>query len=491
MERRLGTYLIRREIGRGGMGTVFEALDEPTGRTVALKILPPELAREEAFVRRFRRETETLSTLDHLGIVRILDVGQEEGFYYYTMEYVGGPSLRSVLAEEGRLDPMRACEIGMQLCAALGHAHQHGIIHRDLKPANVLIDADGRARLTDFGIAKVVEATRMTATGGIVGTAEYMSPEQVEARPIDRRADLYSLGVLLYRMVTGRLPFDASSAVELMQAHRFSMFDAPRELNPDVPAALSALIEQLLEKDPSRRPPSAGVVQRELEGIHRMMEGGGGDLADVLFEKSEGRREEAAKPTRDRGVFIRGAWYAGVAAVIVVGALWATRPSSAGRLLRQGKQSLEDGYYKDAMATLHELIERYPEAPEATEAAALHEKAERLNYEHGKDLAALMETLASGLARGVIGRRGPDVPDPDVTAGEIAYARGMRDLMRRRPDEARRTFEAVAVLFADHEPEIALSARRMADDIAAGRVGGATSRPASRPTSKPEAAHGH
>lgn len=471
MDERLGHYRIQREVGHGGMGTVYEAVDEPLGRTVALKVLPPELAREAAFVRRFQRETRTLSTLDHPGIVKILDVGSEGGFHYYAMEFVDGSSLQALLREEGRLDPMRVIRYAIELFDALEHAHQRGIIHRDLKPANILIDTRDRVHLTDFGIAKVIEATRMTTTGGIVGTAEYMSPEQAEGRGVDRRADLYGAGVVLYQALTGRVPFAGQTALEVMQKHRFSMFESPREINPEVPAQLSALIEQLLEKDPARRPPSAAIAKRTLEGIYRMLEAGGGELAEVLFDRA-GRREAAAVALSDatrRNLLVRAAWYVGLFVAIIGLALWATRPPSATRLLREGERLLQDGYYKDAMVAFHELTERFPDTPEASRAQAGHDEARRKAYERGKDVAALMESLTRGLARGVIGRRPVDVPDPKVTAGQVAYARAMRDKVHDRLDEAQRKFEAIAVIFEHQEPKIAESARRMAGELAAAR----------------------
>jgi len=289
MEERLGRYRIKREIGRGGMGTVYEAVDEERGRVVALKVLPPELAREAQFFHRFRREIRTLAALDHGGIVKILDVGSEGARHYYAMEYVDGPSLQAILERERRLDPIRACEVGLQLCEALEHAHRRGVVHRDIKPANILVDSRGEAHLTDFGIAKVIQATRMTTTGGIVGTAEYMSPEQAEGRAVDRRSDLYSLGVVLYRALTGRVPFEGETVLDVIRQHRFAVLESPKELNPEIPSTLSALIEQLLEKDPEKRPPSAGLAGRALQAAHRMLEAGGGELAEILFQRAEER----------------------------------------------------------------------------------------------------------------------------------------------------------------------------------------------------------
>jgi predicted Ser/Thr protein kinase len=487
MPERLGHYRIKREIGRGGMGTVFEAEDERTRRTVALKVLPPELAREVSFVRRFRRETQALSVLDHPGIAKILGVGSEGGFHYYAMEYVDGSSLQALLAKEGRLDPRRAADIGVELCQALEHAHSRGIIHRDLKPANVLIDSAGHAHLTDFGIAKVVEATRMTNTGGIVGTAEFMSPEQAEGREIDRRSDLYALGALLYRMVTGRVPFEGRTVLEVIQRHRFSMIESPRELNPAVPAALSALIEQLLEKEPERRPASAAFVQRTLEGVRRLLDSGAGELADILFQRalSAPAEEEPAEP---RAPYTRAAVYLAIALTLVGLALWSTRPRSAATLIARAHRCFDERVWIDAMAACREVMTRYPDSPQRPQAEKLYAEARQRRYESGKDLAALMETLAGGFARGVVGRAAIEVSDPQVSAGQIAYARAMRDLARGDRTEAQRKFHAIAVLFEKHEPKLAASAQRLAEDLAAGRH--TDTKPASRRAASTEAARG-
>jgi len=484
MQQHLGHYRIERELGRGGMGTVYQAVDEApdaAGRVVALKVLPPELAREPQFFHRFRREIRTLAKLDHPGIVRILDVGSEGTFHYYAMEYVDGPTLQNILERERRLDPMRACKLGLELCDALEHAHRQGIIHRDLKPANILLDAHGRTHLTDFGIAKVIEATRMTTTGGIVGTAEYMSPEQAEGRAVDRRSDLYGLGVVLYRALTGRVPFEGKTVLDVIRQHRYAVLESPKELNPEMPSALSALIEQLLEKEPEKRPPSAALAKRALQSAHRMLEAGGGELAEVLFRRTEERRaeEEAAEA---RGPYARAAVTLAVCLAIVALAVWWTRPPSAAALLRRSRRMLQRDYYREAIAYSLELKERYPAAPEIAEAEVIEEEARQKHYEHGKDMAALVEGITRSLARGVVSAADVRVPDPDVTAGDIGYARALRDRVLGRLEAAGAKFEAVAVIFERDEPLIAASARRQAEEIAALLAAGRG--PETRPTTR-------
>jgi serine/threonine-protein kinase len=204
---RLGNWIVYKELGRGGMGRVFLGREELTGRQVALKVLAAELAQEVGFLQRFQREIEALQKLDHPNIVHFYKSGYENGFYYYAMEYVEGENLEEILAKRQRLPYDEVLAIAQQVCAALKHAHDHGIIHRDLKPPNLLMTADGVVKLTDFGIAKVFAADNLTSTGSVLGTAEFMSPEQATGKPVSKRSDLYSLGVVLYALLTGRPPF--------------------------------------------------------------------------------------------------------------------------------------------------------------------------------------------------------------------------------------------------------------------------------------------
>ena len=269
---RLAHYELLEELGHGGMGTVFRVKDLNTGQEIALKILPPELSLNPALLQRFRREVMTLRQLTHPGIVRILDMGSEGRTYYFAMEYVGGGNLASLLEREGGQLPVEdAMDIVLQLAEALDYAHTKNIVHRDIKPSNVLLTEGGHPKLTDFGIAKVVEATRMTVTGGIVGTVDYMAPEQAEGRPIGPRTDIYSLGVLLYQMSTGRLPFKGETPSEVIQKHRFSLVEPPINLNPDMPENLSLVIEEMLKKDAAERFPSARLLIGVLRKIKSQM----------------------------------------------------------------------------------------------------------------------------------------------------------------------------------------------------------------------------
>jgi serine/threonine protein kinase len=264
---RLGKWVIYKELGRGGMGRVYLAQEEIGGRQAAVKILAAELAQDPGFLQRFQREVEILHTLDHPNIVKFYESGYENSMYFYAMEYVDGQSLEEVLQAQGRLPWAEVLDLALQLCPALKHAHDHGIIHRDLKPPNLLRTSAGVVKLTDFGIAKVFAGTHLTGTGGVVGTAEYVSPEQAAGKPVTKRSDLYSLGVVLYTLLTGRTPFEGSNVLDLLHKHRYAQFDRPQKFVPEIPYELDEVVCQLLEKDPADRPADCLVLGRMLERI--------------------------------------------------------------------------------------------------------------------------------------------------------------------------------------------------------------------------------
>src|SRR5438552_3149205 len=239
---RLGKWVIFKELGRGGMGRVFLAQEELTGRQAALKILAAELAQEIGFLQRFQREIETLSKLDHPNIVRFYEAGFENGHYFYAMEYVEGLTLEQIAEQSGRLPWRDVLDIALQVAPALRHVHDHGIIHRDIKPSNLIRSSAGQIKLTDFGIAKVFASTHLTATGGIVGTAEFLSPEAAAGKVVGKRSDLYCLGAVLYDLLTGRPPFQGNNHLELLHKHRYGQFERPQRLVPDIPDEMDDLI---------------------------------------------------------------------------------------------------------------------------------------------------------------------------------------------------------------------------------------------------------
>ncbi|MDB5390671.1 MAG: Serine/threonine protein kinaserelated protein [Planctomycetaceae bacterium] len=268
----IGPYEVLSKIGSGGMGSVYLGKHKDTGEELAIKVLPASMANEEGFVKRFNREIESMKKLSNPHIVKLHENGVDNGTYYYSMEYVEGETLTQLLRRERRLPWLEAINIGIQICHALKAAHDAGIIHRDLKPSNLLIASDGMVKLTDFGIAQVFAAERLTVTDGIVGTAEFMSPEQAEGKRASKQSDLYSLGAVLYAMVCGKPPFTAETMMAVLQKHRFGQFDSPRRVNPEIPSWFEEVIVQLLNKDPAKRLPDAYVVGRRLEQVRNKME---------------------------------------------------------------------------------------------------------------------------------------------------------------------------------------------------------------------------
>ncbi len=264
---RIGPYLIDKRIGAGGMGNVYLGRHEQTGAIVAVKELPAALAREEGFVLRFNREIEAMQKLNCPNIVKLYDSGIDGDIYYYAMEYVDGENLTARLRREKRIPWPEAIEISRQICAGLKHAHDAGVVHRDLKPSNLMLGKDGVVKITDFGVAQIFAADRLTSTGGSIGTAEFMSPEQVIGTRVDKRSDLYSLGAVLYTMIVGQPPFVGPTASDIMQKQRFGRFDPPKNYVPEIPPWLNDLICQLLEKEPEKRPPDAFVTSKRLQEV--------------------------------------------------------------------------------------------------------------------------------------------------------------------------------------------------------------------------------
>ncbi|MDA1049007.1 MAG: serine/threonine-protein kinase [Planctomycetota bacterium] len=267
MIKQLGPYRIIRVLGRGGMGTVYEGIHDETGQRAAIKALPLVLADDGNFRERFIGEIETLKQLKHPNIVELFGDGEQDGLLFYAMELVEGQTLQEELQARHNFEWPEVLRIGIEVCQALKHAHDHGIIHRDLKPANLLRTPDRQIKLLDFGIAKLFGATHLTADGSVVGTADYMAPEQAEGRPVSNRTDLFSLGAVMFTLLTRRPPFSGGSIPEVL--HRLRYDDAPlvRRYAPSVPIELEEVIDQLLKKDAKDRIPTALVLANQLKAM--------------------------------------------------------------------------------------------------------------------------------------------------------------------------------------------------------------------------------
>jgi serine/threonine protein kinase/tetratricopeptide (TPR) repeat protein len=264
-----GRYEIIEGLGTGGMGRVYRVEDNKIKAEIALKLIKPEIAADKQTIERFSSELKMTRMICHRNVCRMFDLGEDKGTYFITMEYVSGEDLKSFIHRVGQLPIGKAISIGKEVCEGLAEAHRLGIIHRDLKPSNIMIDKEGNARIMDFGIARSLQAKGITGAGIIIGTPEYMSPEQVEAKEVDQRSDIYSLGVILYEMVTGRVPFEGETPLSIVMKHKGETPIDPKEMNAQVPRDLSQVILRCLEKDKDRRYQSAEEVHTELKKIEK------------------------------------------------------------------------------------------------------------------------------------------------------------------------------------------------------------------------------
>jgi len=268
---RLGPYKLARMLGRGGMGAVYAAVNETTGEKAAIKLLSGHLADDNAFRQRFKQEVETLKRLLHPHIVQLYGYGEEDGHLYYAMELIEGRTLQDELQTGRRFLWREVVRLGIAISQALKHAHDRGIIHRDLKPANLLIDADEHVKLADFGIAKLYGASQVTAAGGVLGTADYMSPEQARGEMVTGRCDLYSLGCVMYALLCGRPPFVGKTVLEVVTALQNDDPVPVRYWAPDVPEQFGEIILQLLAKDPNRRIPTPLALMNQLRAMEHAL----------------------------------------------------------------------------------------------------------------------------------------------------------------------------------------------------------------------------
>jgi serine/threonine-protein kinase len=282
----LGPYRIGKKLGQGGMGSVFEGVDVNTNARVAVKLLAPVLADDHGFRVRFEAEIDSLKRLKHPNIVRLLGFGEHEGVLFYGMELVEGTTLEAELKRGRRFTWRETADIGIKISKALKHAHDSGIIHRDIKPANILIGTDGEIKLTDFGIARAFGNQQLTVHGGVLGTAEYMSPEQAEGGAITDRCDQYALGGVMFAMLAGRPPFKAKSIVEMLQLQRYAEPDPVERFAPQAPGELSRIISQLLSKNPKDRFANTGMLGRALEAMVHGIAAAGKEPSD--FDLSDG-----------------------------------------------------------------------------------------------------------------------------------------------------------------------------------------------------------
>jgi serine/threonine protein kinase/Tfp pilus assembly protein PilF len=302
-----GRYEIIEQLGKGGMGIAYRVFDRKLEDEVTLKIIKPDIASDPSTVTRFRNELKLARKISHRNVCRMFDFDDLDGIFYLTMEYIPGQNLRGLINQMGRVNVGKAVSVGIQICQGLGEAHRMGVTHRDLKPSNIMMDKEGNVRIMDFGIARSMEAKGITGKNIIIGTPEYMSPEQVEGLPVDGRSDIYSLGIILFEMLTGRIPFEEKTPLRVALKHKYDSPPDPRAHNAQLPESLSNLVLKCLEKDRDLRFQNTDSLLSELERIEK--------------ELSTAEREKPGEKTveEDRHLIRnRKFWIYGLAAVLVV-----------------------------------------------------------------------------------------------------------------------------------------------------------------------------
>jgi len=334
-------YEIIEELGKGGMGSVYKVFDKKIKDKIALKLIKPEIAADEKMIDRFSNELKYARKIAHPNVCRMYDLGEEEDTHYITMEYISGEDLKSMIRMMGQLSPGKTISIAKQVCDGLAEAHRLGVVHRDLKPQNIMIDKEGNTRIMDFGIARSLNVKGITGAGVMIGTPEYMSPEQVEAKEVDQRSDIYSLGVILYEMATGRVPFEGETPFAIGMKHKSEIPKEPKEYNTQLPDDLNRVIMRCLEKDKEMRYQSAGEVRSELTRI----EEGIPTTERVIPKRKPITSREITVQFSLRKLFIPALV---VAAIIVIGViLWQVLPQEEVVPIPSDKPSLAIMYFKN------------------------------------------------------------------------------------------------------------------------------------------------
>ncbi|HET9120863.1 MAG TPA: protein kinase, partial [Solirubrobacterales bacterium] len=333
-----GRYRLESKLGSGGMSTVYLALDEVLDRPVAIKLLHREISEEADQLERFRREARAAARLSHPNLVGVIDAGEDDGRPYIVFEYIEGRTLKRRMQEEGRLPVDEAVAYGIEIGRGLTAAHARKLVHRDVKPQNVLIDPDGRAKVTDFGIARSLEQKGMTATGRVLGTTDYVSPEQAMGEDVDERSDVYSLGVVLYEMLTGDVPFQAETQVGVAMKHVNEPMPDVQARRPEVSASVAAVVDRSTTKDPRDRYSTVAEMVRDLEQtleVEAARRGGtSGEATSVLDSVPDDRRRLGGRRR------ISGA---GIALAVVIIALAAAAVIFATRLDLGGGETAQGG----------------------------------------------------------------------------------------------------------------------------------------------------
>jgi eukaryotic-like serine/threonine-protein kinase len=452
-KRRVGPFELERRLGVGGMGVVYLATYLKTGKRMALKVLPPEMCSNQKLVRRFEREMKIISKLRHENIVRYYGGGKDKTQSFYAMEYMDGGSMESLLKKKGRLSWEETVDNARQIAMALEYSHNHGIIHRDLKPANLFMGKDGRLKLGDFGIARDTQATALTAAGRTVGTYAYMAPEQISGKPpVSRKTDLYALGCVMFEMLTGKPPFVAPTAAEMLFAHLEQEPPRVTEQALDCPIWLENVVQKLLEKDPEERYFDALALQVALDEVVEKVTAaksaaqqtviGGGSASTVkdgatLRGTLTGKKKKKKKkkgPVYER-VWFLGCCLAAVAAIIG----WLSWPLSDEALFAQSQKLMETkdtNNWTKARDNLDKLMKR-PSFANGPHAAQARDYIDQVDM----DIADRQASLDMKLNRTPRSR------------GEGLYMHAMRFLQFNDRISALQEFRSMAALLKDREED--------------------------------------
>jgi serine/threonine-protein kinase len=278
-----GRYEVEELVGHGGMSSVYKARDALLERHVALKILHEQYSTDDDFVERFKREARSVAQLQHPNIVTVIDRGEEDGRQFIVFEYIEGENLKEHVVRNGRLDVREALEIAVEVARGLAFAHEQGLVHRDVKPQNILLNGDGRAKVTDFGIARTVDVDGMTQTGTVLGTSNYIAPEQASGKRVDAHSDVYALGAVLYELLAGEVPFPGESFVVVAMKHMHEPAPSLLDVRRDIPLRVAGAVDRALEKDPEQRFPTMDAFAAELEAcLAELDRGDNGDATMVI-----------------------------------------------------------------------------------------------------------------------------------------------------------------------------------------------------------------